>query len=241
MDIREHLLRGLQNSVLSLQPFRDLKVLLSKKFNHKQSKGYALRVQTEPSLKAAATIPLTSLLRGTASGAFVLGVQTVHPGCMEKGVRVRARREPRLLPGAAGAPDSALGAPSRAEPNRSEAEPPWPRRAHPGLTPGAERRSGAGTPRALSALRGQRAPAICGPCGAGQVTPTPGEWVAKCPWSRFLQRNSGHPGHFPVNRSLVRRVSSAKLCPVLEFPGREVSAPLGREGVAFLRERITRP
>lgn len=107
----------------------------------------------------------------------------------------------RTLPRAGPAGRSPIGhrrnLPGPAEPTQA-----WRGERRGGAAPGPRARW---APSKVSEPRRSAAPAA-----RARSPPTPGEWVAKCPWSRFLQRNSGHPGHFPVNRSLVRRVSSAE-------------------------------
>lgn len=133
-------IRGLRNSVLSLQLFRKSKIPPKESFitnNKNKTKVYELGAQTEPSLKAATTSPLYVTLLSGARWSGLAGAGRAPGG----GGAGRARpggAGARLLPGATRAPDSARGAPCGAEPNRPEAEPPSPGGADAGPRPASQ-------------------------------------------------------------------------------------------------------
>lgn len=176
---------------LSATFFVNLKLLRNKKGLFISNKNKSLLfVQREHFNKAATTL-FTWLSYWEVRS--VEGCREGTPERLGPGVCFRGRQEPRLLPGATRAPDSAPGAPWGVEP-ASPTEKTQPRSR-------AEGRSSGRILLWLSALQGRRAPAI-----RAQVTP---RWVnVQVPLEPVPPAPPSHQRHFPVNRSSVRRIFS---------------------------------
>lgn len=178
-------IRGLRNSVLSLQLFRKSKIPPKESFiinNKNKTKVYELGAQTEPSLKAATTSPLdVTLLRGARwSGLGGAGRAPGRrgAGCARPG---GAGAPPRSHPGAGLCPGrdlrgGAQSAGGRATIARLSRRWPQARQSRGGAGPGPCARrvpSKVGSPgdRALT------------PAARAWAPPAPGEWVSRCPRS----------------------------------------------------------
>lgn len=162
-------------------------------------------VQTEPSLKAAATSPHIPTEGCSVRDLCFEGAGGAPRGVWSRASAFQRGKSPSSAPEPSRRRTLPRGRPARRSPARQLRNHRWSGAADPGQRPESRGEEQSRDPARAGRPRWEVSAGDLRPLRRAPGHP-PGEWVFRCRWSRFLQHRSLHHGHVPVNRSLENRV-----------------------------------